>query len=244
MRVDLLNENRINVEAINKIENLMPVNTDSEKSTKIENKAFTMNTTNVEKTSMVMSKGSSFEDIKEQAELIKNNLEVMKDKMETGQVVKMDDEGIDINNTEVEEIVTVVERIQIKLAMYCDDFSIEGTGIDKDEIKATMGAAMSTYKAAATMNDSAKAYLVKNELEPTIDNVYKAIHSGSKDNTKTALTENEWKEIKPQAEKIISEAGLEINENNLNRSRYMIENEIALTSKNIEYFTQLSLIHI
>lgn len=57
--------------------------------------------------------------------MIKNNLSVIESQMESGNVVKVDDEGIDINNTRTDKIVTVVERIQIKLAAYCDDLTLQ-----------------------------------------------------------------------------------------------------------------------
>lgn len=108
----------------------------------------------------ILEQDISADDIKAKAEVIKNNLSVIESQMESGNVVKVDDEGIDINNTRTDKIVTVVERIQIKLAAYCDDFNITATGIDMEDIKAVTGNA-ATYKAAALMSDSEKAYLVK-----------------------------------------------------------------------------------
>ena len=72
----------------------------------------------------ILEQDISADDIKAKAEVIKNNLSVIESQMESGNVVKVDDEGIDINNTRTDKIVTVVERIQIKLAAYCDDFNI------------------------------------------------------------------------------------------------------------------------
>ena len=238
MRIDGLNDNRINVEAVNKNENRTLNGNSLKEAVVSDNKTVTMTSADISKGGVFgIGEGEdSFDDIKEKAELLKNSFEALKDKMETGGVVDMNEEELDVNNTEVDKIVTVAERIRIKLALYCDDYSIEGTGISIDDIKATMGEYVATYKAAATMSDSAKSYLVKNELEPTIENIYKAIHSGAVDNNANTLTDAEWNEIKPQAERIIKEAGLEINEEHFSRSRYMIENGIDLTVNNLQYY--------
>lgn len=241
MRIDGLNDNRISVEKISLNDNQVISETTLGEAVKLDNKTVTMKSTDISKSGVlgVGNNTESFDDIKEKAEMLKNNFEVMKDKMETGQTVDMNAEELDVNNSEVEEIVTVFERVQIKLAMYCDDYTAEGTGINLNEIKATMGNTVATYKAASAMSDSAKDYLVKNELEPTVENVYKAIHSGTNNSIAKPLSEVEWNEIRPQAKKIINEAGLEISDATLLRSRYMVENEIALTKENIQYYEVL-----
>lgn len=246
MRINGFNENRINVDTINKNENHV-INGKSIGDILVsENKTMTMSSTDVSKGGVpgLGDTGDTFDDIKEKAELLKSSFEALQDKMETGGVVDMNEDDLDINNAEIKEIVTVVERIQIKLAMYCDDYSIEGLGISTDEIKSAMGEYVATYKAAATMSDSAKTYLVKNELEPTIENVYKAIHSGSSDINSKPLADAEWNEIKPQAEKRIMDAGLDINEAHLSRSRYMIEHGIYLTKDNLQYYDMLDNIEV
>lgn len=245
MRIDGLKDNTINVEAAY---NVGFQNKETATVAEIfsgDAGVMTMNSTNGPAKGMLgmLIQDGTFESVKENAEVIKNTLSVMFDKMETGDVVKMDEDGIDINNTEVDKIVTVVEEIQIKLAMYCDDFSLVGTNVDMDDIKATMGSAASTYKAAAAMSDSAKAYLVKNELEPTVDNVYVAMHSGMPEKN-NKITDSQWKELTPQVSRVIEEAGIEINSESLDRCRYMLENDIDLTTDNLKYFTELDEIEV
>lgn len=240
MRIDGLKDNTINVEAAY---NVGFQNREASGIAEIFSQdagVMTMNSTNGPGKGMLgmLVQDGTFESVKENAEIIKNTLSVMFDKMDTGEVVKMDEDGIDINNTEVDKIVTVVEEIQIKLAMYCDDFSLVGTNVDMDDIKATMGSAAATYKAAAAMSDSAKAYLVKNELEPTVENVYVAMHSGMPEKGRP-LTDSQWEELTPQVNKVIEEAGIEVNDESHNRCRYMVENDIDLTVENLQYFTEL-----
>ena len=242
MRIDVNNDSKVSVSKVNEIDKNVTKSTGADKNEIFDAGVMTMKFSDVNKSSKafgILEQDISADDIKAKAEVIKNNLSVIESQMESGNVVKVDEEGIDINNTRTDKIVTVVERIQIKLAAYCDDFNITATGIDMEDIKAVTGNA-ATYKAAALMSDSEKAYLVKNKLEPTIENVYHAIHSGAKDNTGNLLTDDEWNEILPQVKNIIKDAGLDVNEDTLSLSRYMIDNEIPLDKENLQYFDMLN----
>lgn len=242
MRIDVNNDNKVSVSKVNEIDKNVTKSTGADKNEIFDAGVMTMKFSDVNKSSKafgILEQDISADDIKAKAEVIKNNLSVIESQMESGNVVKVDDEGIDINNTRTDKIVTVVERIQIKLAAYCDDFNITATGIDMEDIKAVTGNA-ATYKAAALMSDSEKAYLVKNKLEPTIENVYHAIHSGAKDNTCNLLIDDEWNEMLPQVENIIKDVGLDVNEDTLSLSRYMIDNEIPLDKENLQYFDMLN----
>lgn len=64
--------------------------------------------------------------------------------------MSLDEEGIDIYDTESDKIVTVVEQIQIKLAMYCDDFRA-GMDIDAADIKQVLGMGAAMYKIAEVL---------------------------------------------------------------------------------------------
>ena len=85
--------------------------------------------------------------------MIKDNLNAIFNKMDTGSVVKMDEEGIDVNNIESDKMVTVVEQIQIKLAMYCDDFK-STMSIDSASIENVIGQGAAVYEVAQKMSES------------------------------------------------------------------------------------------
>lgn len=245
MRIDVLNENRISIESINKNEKSTINGKSLNDIVTGDNKTMTMTSTDISKGGIfgIGDGENSFDDIREKAEMLKNSFDALQDKMETGKAVNLDEEELDVNNTEIDKIVTVAERIRIKLAVNCDDYSLVA-GISAEDIKAAMGEYAATYKESASMSDGAKSFLVKNELEPTIENVYKAIHSGAAYNNSNILSDAEWNEIKPQAEKIIKNAGLENDEKHLLRSRYMIENGIALTENNLQYYDILDKLEV
>ena len=187
--------------------------------------------TDVENVSMLGDGEGAIDALKSKATMLKDNLTAIFDKMETGTVVSMDGEGVDVNNTETKELVTVVEQIQIKLAMYCEDFNAT-VDMDSSAIKAVMGAA-ATFTANKELGDGTKEYLLKNNLRPTVENVYIAEHAGNRGNSRKPLTEKQWQEILPQVNKIIEKTGMPVNEVSQNMGRWLVDREIPLTTENL-----------
>lgn len=182
------------------------------------------------------------EQIKDKATVLKDNIEVICEKMETGSAVEIGEDGIDINNTEVEEVVTVVEQIQMKLAMYCDDF-VPTVDIDPSNANATaeqiqIANAIKTVEDVGKVTDETKAYILRNNLKPTIKNLYIANHSGEK-NTARRLTEYQWNQMKPQVEDIASHAGIHDTKLADKQGRWMIENGIEVTVENFETLNEM-----
>ncbi len=205
----------------------------------------------------------SLEGIRDSAKALKDNLNAIFNKMDSGKAVMMDEEGVDINDTEVDEVVTVVERIQIKLAMYCDDF-VPTTDISIDDLKDTVGSAALAYDIAECLSaksypatkenvsevmntleeysripelsDGTKAYMIKNGIEPTISNIYMASHSGGLDamtRGRQLISDTDFNKIAPQVEKIIEGAGYEVNAENMANARFLVNNGIELTEKTL-----------
>lgn len=88
-------------------------------------------------------------------------------------------------------------------------------------------------EAVLAMSDQAKYYLIKNQLEPTLDNIYKAGYSSSQAVNQTAVKEAQWESVKPQAEKIIEDAGFTVNDNTLKSARWLFANNLGITENNL-----------
>lgn len=191
----------------------------------------------VENFSMLGDGEGAMDALKSKASMLKDNLTAIFDKMETGTVVSMDGEGVDVNNTEAKELVTVVEQIQIKLAMYCENFEAT-VDMDSSSIKAVMGAA-ATFTANKELGDGAKEYLLKNNLRPTVENVYIAEHAGTKGQSRKPLQEKQWQEILPQVNKVIEKAGMPLDEVSQNMGRWLVDREIPLTAENLNRLKEM-----
>ena len=93
---------------------------------------------------------------------------------------KVSEDGHSPMDMETDALVTVVDEIKMNLAKGGKDISKMG-GLDADEIEAMTGsvaqAVEMTRGLADTLPVETQAYLVKNELEPTISNIYNATYS-------------------------------------------------------------------
>ena len=101
--------------------------------------------------------------------------------------------------------------------------------------------------------EDAKKYMIINNMTPTVQNFYLAQFSSGNDTNRHALyyvdksgytsvkpQTTDWDSLKPQAEKIIENAGLEVNEKTLTEAKWLIDKDIPLTKENIENLEKLS----
>ncbi|MBE5940425.1 MAG: hypothetical protein E7266_08515 [Lachnospiraceae bacterium] len=166
---------------------------------------------------------------------------------------KMETLGLAPKEDEMGNIVTVNERIQIQLAAYCDDYAGSALSVNSADVKAVMGSAAAVAKVESSVKnavamagdiqkfsetgklpETAKAYLLKNSMEPTIANTYKAVHSSVGSNPDVEkISDTQWESMKPQVAAIYTEAGIAPEQNVLEEGRWMIENNIPLTKENV-----------
>lgn len=217
------------------------------------------------KSSLLDGTDGSSEAVKQQAQALRTGLKAIFNKMDTGKAMSLDEEGIDIYDTESDKIVTVVEQIQIKLAMYCDDFRA-GMDIDAADIKQVLGMGAAMYKIAEVLQSKGvtptrqnvsdaynafemasdiskpdsrtKAYLLQNDMKFTISNIYVAENAGYICN-EGVISNSEWKQLMPQVGRIIEEAGYEADDDMLGRCRWMLDNDIEVNKENLDKLTIL-----
>lgn len=213
--------------------------------------------------SLMQEADDVLEQLKVSAESAKGSLDALFKKLSGADCVELDKDGYSLNDTKPEKIVTVVERIKIMLATYCDDYNVTGSPVSTDEIEQVVGSASLASKVAnkfngqdvpatkenvedtayalemakdiGTLSEGAKNYLVKNNMEPTIDNLYNAKHALNMEKNVKNLDDGEWNQLKPQIEKIINEAGLEINDKNINNAKAFLAGDIPITKENLKY---------
>lgn len=96
-------------------------------------------------------------------------------------------------------------------------------------------------------SDDAKKYMINNCPEPTVNNFYIANHSSSADTPANRAsyymdetgyvgknpTDADIESLSPQIEKIISDAGLSVNEQTINEAKWLINKDIPLTKENL-----------
>lgn len=92
------------------------------------------------------------------------------------------------------------------------------------------------------LSDQAKSYLIRDQLPLTIENIYKARYcEGTASATyESAISSHEWNEIKPQVEKVLVEANLEVNDKNLDQSKWILNHNLPLTKESLQKLNTLN----
>ena len=101
--------------------------------------------------------------------------------------------------------------------------------------------ALALSETASRMDDKAVKYLITQDAEPTIENIYKAYYSGSSKRAEQTqpLSEEAWAELNTQVQSVIGAAGYEVNQENMKDARWLIENKLPLTEKTFTYKKEL-----
>jgi len=196
----------------------------------------------------------------------KNQMAVLSHTTSEEDYAKMQEEGFSLDETVGNTIVTVTDKIKMQVAKGGGDISCFGDDLSKAQLEEMTGSAAlaqqleqkmkeadlpvteenlaaceQAYGQAATLqglNDGGLKYMLDNRLEPTIENLYKAAHSGSV-NYAGATGEVDITGMQAQVENIIMEAGLQVNEQTIADSKWLMQNDIALTVDNLSYLTDL-----
>mgnify|MGYP002761834690 FL=1 len=174
---------------------------------------------------------------------------------------KMQEEGFSLDDTTSNKIVTVTDKIKAQLAKAGVDISAFGDDLDLEQLAQITGSPELAAQIAdslreadlpltddnfkqiaetvdmadslSSLDDGAVKYLIDNQLEPTVQNIYFARHSAS-----AGYMPAEQQDISsflPQVKNVIASAGLEVNDDTIATSKWMLENDIPLTKENLTY---------
>lgn len=92
--------------------------------------------------------------------------------------------------------------------------------------------ALEQSSVSANMDDKTMQYLIAQDLEPTIANIYKAYYSGSKDAKNTTnISDEAWKELSSQVQEVIREAGYPVNAENVETAKWLLSNNLPVTKE-------------
>ncbi len=158
---------------------------------------------------------------------------------------KMSELGITADKEEIGTIVTVYERIQIQLAAYggkdISSLDISGKKIDMVIKSKSLANGVKMAESVGKINDSAKEYLLKNNMEPTVENVYMAVHSNenSQNEVQVKMDKDQWEQLKSQVEKFMEKNGIEADNRAVDSAKWLLERDIPLTVDNLVKYMKL-----
>lgn len=213
----------------------------------------------------------------------RNYMTVMSNSMSEEDFARLEEEGYPVGSVDAEEIVTVVDRIKAELAEagveikgYTDTLDratlerITGSAARADAIVSALqendlpvteknveevNKALQEANSLKAPEDAEKKYLVENEKEPTVHNLYKASHSVPGGQTRQGrgyfqegtagylgkkAEQLDMEKLRPQVEKIIREAGLEVTEETFSDAQWLLEQGVPLTAGHLLQLGQLN----
>lgn len=207
----------------------------------------------------LFSSCSSLEEINEtldnmDADTIKKQMDMLSNSLTADDCEMMNEEGYSLLDMDTEAVVTVYDRIKIKLASAGVDVSdmggisgsvLKAAGLDEAQINriseyniplteeniADTKEAVSMAQDLVPLSDATKKYMMDNSLEPTIGNVYKAEFASGTGAIPQA-GEDIFSTVKNQANAIIKESGFD-KEYGTEMAKWLVNNEIPLTTENL-----------
>ena len=161
--------------------------------------------------------------IKENKEFFENNIATrVENKKETEETIKK----IAIGNKYLDPMAK-------KLAQKLVDANMPVTD---DNINSLINA-MSMIGSVANLSDSGKAYLIDNNLEPTIKNIYHSQYSTpvitSMSMNRKEMGENGFKSIEKQVDDIIKDAGMEVSKESKEQAKWLYNKNLPITKENL-----------
>lgn len=196
----------------------------------------------------------------------KNQMAVLANTTSEEDYTKMQEQGFSLDETTTNTIVTVTDKIKAELAKAGVDTSCFGDELSADQIEAITGSpelarqlteafhqadlpvtkenaqdAMEILAMTGSLtspSEGAVKYLLDNELEPTVENIYMAEYSGSTNYQPAQPVDTT--SFDTQIKAVIRSAGLEVNDQTMQLSKWMLENNIPLTPDNLSYAQALN----
>lgn len=197
----------------------------------------------------------------------KNQMAVLANTTSEEDYARMQEDGFSLDSTTTNTIVTETDKIKAQLAKAGVDISIFGDDLDMEQLEAIAGSEAVAAQIAAALKEAdlpattenikdavetvkmAEAlhtpdageikYLVDNGLEPTVENLYRAEFSGSGSYRQGMGDSIDAEALAGQFAKVIEQAGLTVNEETMADCQWMLENDMALTAENLQYFEAL-----
>ena len=93
----------------------------------------------------------------------------------------------------------------------------------------------------------ASEYLLVNDMDLSVDNVYTAEHSVNNSSNSSEkyekLSDEEWNELYGQIEDILNKNGFDINDENMSNAKWLIEDKIPVTAANLYKLSEIDVIN-
>ena len=214
--------------------------------------------------------------------LQRDYMAVMSNSMSDEDFAELVKDGVDPTKIPASEVVTNLDKIKIKMAEAGTTIAGYNDDLTEDDIKAVYGNSINASKIIADtltaadlpdtkeniagiketvmmagnlkpLSDEARAYMISEDMAPTVDNLYKAEYSAAAKKIASAgvhfdgaatyagsdLTISNWEDLKDQALQVIKEAGIADEEAALSDAKWIASHELPITKETLEAYADI-----
>lgn len=204
--------------------------------------------------------------------LQRNYMAVMSNSMSDEEFAEMVKEGASPMDMEIEEAVTIIDKMKAELIKagkqitgYTDDldmdtlsqitgsralaeamirsFTSQGIPVTEENVKAgtqTVEMAGEIEK----MTEGMVKYMLENDLEPTVDNLYKAQYSSMAEGQKNNARQMDTDALSAQIAQIVTDAGFPETQEYMDDAKWLLERDIPLTKETLAAFEVLKTVSL
>ncbi len=198
----------------------------------------------------------------------RNQMAVLSNTMTPEDYRRAQEEGFSVHDSDVDTLVTAIDKIKVQLAKAGVDVSAMGSAPTKEQLEAIGGSVtavnelvrcfeaadlpeteenlsegLKAYRQAeeiAPLSKDAIKYLLSNCLQPTIANLYLAQSAVNAAAPGKEESPVDADALRGQIERVIAAAGSEVNERTVSDGVWMIQNGISFTVEQFTYVQKLS----
>ena len=200
------------------------------------------------------------------AESRRNQMAVIVNTTSLKDLKEMEKEGFSILDSDSQTITTVIDEIKANLAKMGVDISGYGDSLSSEQLEEITGSkftanqisnmledanlpntkentdkvecAYETADSIVNLGDGAKEYLIRNGIQPTIQNIYMAQYSAG--SMQVPNMQIDFASFENQLKQVIKDANLEVNEKTLGECQWLVQKNIELNVINLTYLEQLN----
>lgn len=212
---------------------------------------------------------------------------VMSNSMSDEDFAKLMEDGVNPTSIPAGETVTNLDRIKIKMAESGVTIAGYNDDLTEDDIKAVLGNSINAGKIIADtltasdlpatgdnvsqiketvmmaqnlkpLSDEAKAFMIREDMAPTVENLYRAEYSAANAVLSTGgvhfdgvatyagseYTQSSWDDLKDQVSEVIKEAGLEDTEETVADAKWVVMHDLPLTEETLGAYEEIKDIEV
>ena len=212
---------------------------------------------------------------------------VMSNSMSDEDFAKLMEDGVNPASIPAGQTVTNLDRIKIKMAESGVTIAGYNDDLTEDDIKAVLGNSINAGAIIADtltasdlpdtgdnisqiketvmmaqnlkpLSDEAMAFMIREDMAPTVDNLYRAEYSASNSGISTGgvhfdgaatyagseYTKSSWDDLKDQVSEVIKEAGLEDTDATIEDAKWVVMHDLPLTAETLGAYEEIKDIEV